>query len=98
MQLRYGLLAELVAAPGEGDALAAFLASARETAAREEGTVTWYAFKLSDTTYGIFDTFASEDDRNAHLAGGIPVALAAVASRLLAAEPAVRAVHIAAVK
>ena len=28
MQLRYGLLAELVAAPGEGDALAAFLASA----------------------------------------------------------------------
>jgi len=76
MQLRYGLLAELVAAPGEGDALAAFLASARETAAREEGTVTWYAFKLSDTTYGIFDIFASEDDRNAHLAGGIPVALA----------------------
>jgi len=65
-----------VAAPGEGDALAAFLASARETAAREEGTVTWYAFKLSDTTYGIFDIFASEDDRNAHLAGGIPVALA----------------------
>ena len=28
MQLRCGLLAELVAAPGEGDALAAFLASA----------------------------------------------------------------------
>jgi hypothetical protein len=28
MQLWYGLLAELVAAPGEGDALAAFLASA----------------------------------------------------------------------
>ena len=48
MQLRYGLLAEVVAAPGERDALAAFLASARETAAREEGTVTWYAFKLSD--------------------------------------------------
>jgi hypothetical protein len=29
MQLRFGLLAELVAAPGEGNALAAFLASAR---------------------------------------------------------------------
>ena len=76
MQLRCGLLAELVAAPGEGDALAAFLASAREAAAQEEGTVTWHAFKLSDTTYGIFDTFASEDDGNAHLPGGIPVALA----------------------
>jgi hypothetical protein len=44
MQLRYGLLAELVAAPARGDALAAFLASARETAAREEGTVTRHAF------------------------------------------------------
>jgi hypothetical protein len=52
MQLRYGLPAELVAAPGEGDALAAFLASAGETAAREEGTVTRHAFKLSATTYG----------------------------------------------
>lgn len=50
MQLRYGLPAELVAAPGEGDALAAFLASARETAARKEGTVTRHAFKLSATT------------------------------------------------
>ena len=73
---RRRLLAELVAAPGEGGALAAFLASARETAAREEGTVTWHAFKLSAMTYGIFDTLASEDGRNAHLAGGIPVALA----------------------
>jgi hypothetical protein len=56
MQLRFGLLAELVAAPGEGNALAAFLASARETAAREEGTVTWYAFKLATRRGGIFDT------------------------------------------
>jgi muconolactone D-isomerase len=59
-------------AAADGDRLEEVLASARETAAPEEGTVTWYAFKLSDTTYGIFDTFASEDDRNAHLAGGIP--------------------------
>jgi predicted enzyme related to lactoylglutathione lyase len=35
MQLRYGLLAELVAAPGEGDALPAFLASARPARAPE---------------------------------------------------------------
>jgi quinol monooxygenase YgiN len=98
MQLRYGLLAELEAAPGRGDALAAFLTSAREAAVREEGTVTWYAFKASDTTYGIFDTFASEAARNAHLAGEIPVALAAAASRLLAAEPAVRTIDIVAFK
>jgi len=53
MQLRYDLLAELVAAPGEGDALAAFLASARETAAREEGKVTWYAAQPAQARAGL---------------------------------------------
>jgi hypothetical protein len=52
MQLRYGLLAELVAAPGEEDALAAFLASARETAARE-GKVTWYAAQPAQARAGL---------------------------------------------
>jgi quinol monooxygenase YgiN len=98
MQLRYGLLAELEAAPGKGDALAAFLTTARETAAQESGTVTWYAFKVSDTTYGIFDTFGVEGARDAHLAGDIPVDLAAIAPRLLAAEPTVRTVDIVAFK
>jgi hypothetical protein len=50
--------------PRRGNALAAFFASVPRDSGPGEGTVTWYAFKLSDTTYGIFDTFASEDDTN----------------------------------
>jgi hypothetical protein len=59
---------------GKGDDLAAFLAQGRELAVAEEGTVTWYAFKLNDTTYGIFDTFEGEDGRQAHMNGQIPAA------------------------
>ena len=75
MSVRYGILATLEAKPGRGDDLAAFLTKGRELAVAETGTVTWYAFKLSDTTYGIFDTFDDEAGRQAHLNGEIPAAL-----------------------
>jgi hypothetical protein len=72
MTIDRGILALLEAKPGKGGDLAAFLAQGRELAAAEEGTVTWYAFKLNDTTYGIFDTFEGEDGRQAHLNGADP--------------------------
>jgi quinol monooxygenase YgiN len=93
-----GILALLEAKPGKADDLAGFLRSGRELAVREAGTVTWYAFKVSDTTYGIFDTFETEDARQAHLNGEIPKALGQVASDLLASDPDIRPVEILAVK
>jgi quinol monooxygenase YgiN len=60
--------------------------------------VTWYAFKISDTTYGIFDTFETEEGRQAHLNGEIPTALGQVAPDLLAKDPEIRTVDIVAVK
>ena len=98
MTVDRGLLALLEAKPGKGDELAAFLQQGRELAVAEEGTVTWYAFKLSDTTYGIFDTFESEDGRQAHLGGQIPAALGQVAAELLAKDPDIRLTDIVAVK
>ena len=86
MAIDRGLLAILEAKPGKGDDLAAFLEQGRTLAADEEGTITWYAFRLSDTTYGIFDTFADEDGRQAHLNGQIPAALGQVADDLLASD------------
>jgi hypothetical protein len=98
MTVTLGILALLEAKPGKGGELAAFLEAGRELAAAEGGTVTWYAFKLSDTSYGIFDTFATDDARTAHLNGQIPAALANVSADLLASGPDIRLVDVLAVK
>jgi quinol monooxygenase YgiN len=98
MTVRLGVLALLEAKPGKGDDLAKFLEAGRELAVAEGGTVTWYAFKVSDTTYGIFDTFETDDARTAHLTGPIPQALGQVGPDLLAADPDIRLVDVLAVK
>jgi len=93
-----GLLVILEAKPGKGEELRAFLEAGRAMALEEHGTVTWYAFRLSETTYGIFDTFADEDGRQAHLTGQIPKALGQVAPDLLASDPDIRPVDVIATK
>lgn len=98
MSVTCGILALLEAKPGKGDQLRAFLEAGRAIAAEETQTITWYAFKLSDTTFGIFDTFTNEDGRQAHLGGQIPVELGKVADELLAKEPDIRPIDIVAVK
>jgi quinol monooxygenase YgiN len=98
MTVTLGILALLEAKAGKGDELAAFLKAGRDLAVAEEGTVTWYAFKISDTSYGIFDTFATGDARTAHINGQIPAALAQVSADLLARAPDIQPVSLLAVK
>jgi quinol monooxygenase YgiN len=98
MSVKFGLLAQLEAKPGKGDALGEFLEAGRELALAEEGTVTWYAFKIDETHYGIFDTFESEEGRQAHVGGEIPQALGQVAEDLLASAPEIAPIDILAVK
>ena len=98
MTVRFGLLALLEAQPGKGDDLRSLLEESRAIAAAEVGSVTWYAFKITDTSYGIFDTFETEEARQAHLDGEIPRALGRVASNLLADAPDIRIVDVVALK
>lgn len=98
MTVKLGLLAILEAKPGRGADLASFLESGRALAVAEAGTVTWYAFKISDTAFGIFDSFETEEARQAHINGEIPKALAQVAADLLAKDPDIRPIDILAVK
>jgi quinol monooxygenase YgiN len=98
MALRFGFLARLEARPDTTSELATFLERGRELAVAEEGTVTWYAFRIDETTFGIFDTFETEAGRDAHLKGAIPQALAGAGPDLLAAEPEILPVEIVAVK
>jgi quinol monooxygenase YgiN len=98
MNAKLGLLALLEAKPDRGADLATFLERGRALAVAEEGTLTWYAFKISNTTYGIFDTFETDESRQAHINGEIPKALAQIAPELLAKEPDIRPIDILAVK
>jgi quinol monooxygenase YgiN len=97
-ELQLGVLALLEAKPGKGDELAAFLVTGRELAATEPGTVTWYAYRASETTFGIFDTFATEEARQAHLSGEIPRALGEVSADLLAVPPDIHLIELIAAK
>ncbi len=56
-------------------------------AEQEQGTTTWYALKIGPGKYGIFDTFADEPARDAHLHGEIAKALFAKANELFTREP-----------
>ena len=98
MTVTLGILALLEAKASKGDELAAFLKVGRDLAVAEEGTVTWYAFKISDTSYGIFDTFATGDARTAHINGQIPAAPAEVSADLLARAADIQPVSLLAVK
>ena len=98
MTVTLGILALLEAKAGKGEQLAAFLKAGRDLAVAEQGTVTWYAFKISDTSYGIFDTFATDDARTAHINGQIPAALAELSADLLARAPDIQPVSLLAVK
>ncbi len=61
--------------PGKEKEVEEFLKSAQPLAEREAGTLTWYAIKMGPGKCGIFDTFADENGRNAHLSGEIAKAL-----------------------
>ncbi len=90
--------AQLQAKPGKEKDLEEFLKSAQPLAEREPGTVSWYAVKMGPGKYGIFDTFADEKGRQAHLNGEIAKALFAKASELLAEPPKIDKPEILAVK
>jgi quinol monooxygenase YgiN len=94
----FAIWVEVEAKPGKEQAVAEFLKSAQPLAEKEPGTVTWYAVKLGPAKYGIFDTFADEKGREAHLTGEIAKALFAKAAELFAKEPAVHKLDILAAK
>lgn len=63
--MKIGLLVRIEATE-YADQVEAALRGAQEPAGQEEGTVTWFAFRLDATTFGVFDTFNDEQGRRAH--------------------------------
>lgn len=93
-----GLLATLSAKPGKEDELASFLKSALPLAQAEDDTSAWFAIKIDDTTYGIFDVFPGPAGRQAHLDGPIAAALMEKADELLSSPPDIKPIDVLAAK
>jgi hypothetical protein len=89
-----GLLVILEARAGREAEAEEFLKSAQPLALNEKGTLKWYAFKLSSSKFGIFDTFGNEAGRTAHLTGEIAKALTSRASELFAVPPQIDKVEV----
>src|SRR5260370_18145561 len=98
MMITCGLFVRLEAKAGKEGAVADFLAAGLELTNREGTTPIWFALRLSPTTFGVFDAFASEEDRQAHLAGNMAKALMSRVDELLAKPPSVEPVDVLAVK
>ena len=96
--LKCGLIVRLEAKPGKEQAVADFLAAGLELTNREATTPIWFALRLSPTTFGVFDAFASEEHRQAHLGGNMAQALMSRVEELLARPPSVEPVDILGVK
>ena len=95
---RFAILARLEAKPGKEKEVLEFLKSALPLALGEPATLRWYAIQLGASTFGIFDTFETEEGREAHLNGPIAAALMASASDLLAKDPIIELPELIAIK
>jgi quinol monooxygenase YgiN len=63
---------------------------------REEGkAVVWFALRLGPTTFAIYDAFADDADRRAHLEANLP-ALRAAGADLFAEPPTVEHIDVVA--
>lgn len=96
--VKVGLLVRLEAKPGKEQAVADFLRGGLALALEEPDTVNWYGIQLGPSTFGIFDTFAEDAGRKAHLGGKVAAALMAHAEELLSTPPAIEMVDILATK
>ncbi|ACT50533.1 MULTISPECIES: putative quinol monooxygenase [Methylovorus] len=92
------LYVRLEAKPEKAKEVEEFLKNALPLVLAESETITWYALKFTDTAFGIFDSFSSEDGRNSHLKGKVADALFAVADDLLAEQPVIIPVDLLASK
>jgi quinol monooxygenase YgiN len=94
MTVHKALLARLEAKPGKEAAVKELLVRAVALANQEARTKVWFALKLGPSTFGVFDAFADEAGRQAHLDGPIAQALMANAPELLSQPPQIDPVDV----
>ncbi|WP_295651849.1 antibiotic biosynthesis monooxygenase [uncultured Mucilaginibacter sp.] len=96
--IQKSLLLRLVAKPGKATELQQLLINGLQWVNEEPKTINWYAFKISENTFGIFDTFPDEDGLHQHHTGKLAQAITKAAPHLLAESPVIEATEILAWK
>ncbi|ABE34220.1 putative antibiotic biosynthesis monooxygenase [Paraburkholderia xenovorans LB400] len=96
--VKLALYVRLEARPGKEQEVEAFLLGGLPLVEEEPGTVAWFGLKLGPSTFGIFDAFADEGGRDAHLSGKVAAALMAKAGELFASPPSIEKVDVLAAK
>jgi quinol monooxygenase YgiN len=89
-----GLLVRLEAKPGHDEGVETFLKSALPLVRQEPGTTAWFALRFGRSEYGIFDVFADDAARDAHLNGAVARTLIAESDRLFARQPHIQKIDI----
>jgi quinol monooxygenase YgiN len=92
--LTRSLFVRVEAKPGKEEAVAAFLEQGLQLANEEPTTPLWFALRLGKSTFAIFDAFADEAGRQAHLNGPIAKALMAQAPNLFTASPVIEPLEV----
>ena len=92
--IKHALFVRLEAKPGKEKEVSQFLQAGLGLAQQEGTTPVWFALQLGPSTFGIFDAFADEAGRQAHLNGPIAQALGANAPKLLAQAPSIERIDV----
>jgi len=96
--VKVALLVRLEAKPGKEADVEQFLRGGLAIVQGEPATTDWFAIRMGPSTFGIFDTFADDSGRDAHLNGRVAAALMAKAPELLAKAPVIEKVDVLASK
>ena len=96
--VKLALFVRLEARPGMEEDVRRFLLEGLPLVEQEPATAAWFGLRLGPSTFGIFDAFATEDGRQAHLSGQVAAALMTRASELFASPPSIEKLDVLAAK
>ena len=96
--VKVALFVRMEAKPGKEAEVEKFLQGGLALVQAEPATTAWFAIRMGPSTFGIFDAFADEAGRQAHLSGRVAAALMAKAGELFSQPPKIEKIDLIAAK
>ena len=96
--INVALLARVTAKPGKESDVEEFLRQGQVIVTDELATITWFAVRFDQSTFGIFDAFPNDAGRQAHLSGVLGTALLERAEELFTQPPTIENLDVLATK